>query len=69
MKLVKFFILKLELPSTSVMAKKEKSRIHYFVCSYPEIVPLRASIACDGVFPKWNRNSLNSANSGNLINH
>ena len=22
-----------------------------------------------GVFPKWNRNSLNSANSGNLINH
>ena len=23
----------------------------------------------NGVFPKWNRNSLNSANSGNLINH
>ena len=22
-----------------------------------------------GVFPKWNRNSLNSANSGNLIKH
>ena len=22
-----------------------------------------------GVFPKWNRNSMNSANSGNLINH
>ena len=22
-----------------------------------------------GVFPKWNRNSVNSANSGNLINH
>ena len=22
-----------------------------------------------GFFPKWNRNSLNSANSGNLINH
>ena len=22
-----------------------------------------------GVFPKWNRNSLNSANSENLINH
>ena len=26
-------------------------------------------IVTDGVFPKWNWNSLNSANSGNLINH
>ena len=23
----------------------------------------------NGVFPKWNRNSMNSANSENLINH
>ena len=27
------------------------------------------TVGNNGVFPKWNRNSLNSANSGNLINH
>ena len=29
----------------------------------------KISLSDHGVFPKWNRNSLDPANSGNLINH
>ena len=41
----------------------------FIIITYVGVILSKPFVSFNGVFPKWNRNSMNSAHSGYLINH
>ena len=63
---------RLELPEY-IKIRKNNHKVHPTIELFSRITTNSFCTGCFnfliGVFPKWNRNSLNSGKSGNLINH